>query len=177
MDFQFDDKKLKFVRRVLNNRVLFKIVLFFQVPIDFMIGMRLRELNETSCKVSVPYRWFNKNPFKSTFWAVLGMAAEMSTGALVKMYTYKLDPSVAIIVGDCSGEFVAKARDLTTFVCNDGKRIAETVKEAIKTGEPQEVLCQTVGYSKAGQEVARFKFTWKMKMRGHKNTKPSAKPE
>jgi hypothetical protein len=166
MDFQFDDKKLKFVQRVLNNRVLFKIVLLFQVPIDFMTGMRLRELNETSCKVSVPYRWFNKNPFKSTFWAVLGMAAEMSTGALVKMYTYKLDPSVAIIVGDCSGEFVAKARDLTTFVCNDGKRIAETVKKAIKTGEPQEVLCQTVGYSKAGEEVARFRFTWKMKMRG-----------
>jgi hypothetical protein len=165
MDFQFDEKKLKFVQRVLNNRLLFKIVLLFQVPINFMIGMRLRELNEKSSKVSVPYRWLNKNPFKSTFWAVLGMAAEMSTGALVKMYTYKLDPSVSIIVGDCSGEFIAKARDLTTFVCNDGERIAETVKKAIKTGEPQEVLCKAVGYSKAGEEVARFTFTWKMKMR------------
>jgi len=63
MDFQFYEKKLKFVQRVLNNRVLFKIVLLFQVPINFMIGMRLRELNEESCKVSVPYRWLNKNPF------------------------------------------------------------------------------------------------------------------
>ena len=165
MDFQFDEKKLKFVQRVLNNCVLFKIVLFFQVPLDFIAGIRLRELNEESCKVSVPYRWLNKNPFKSTFWAILGMAAEMSTGALVKMYTYKLDPSVAIIVGDCSGEFIAKAKDVTTFVCNDGKRIAETVQKAIKTGEPQEVLCQTVGYSKVGEEVARFTFTWKMKRR------------
>ena len=165
MDFQFDEKKLKFVQRVLNNRVLFKIGLLFQVPINFVIGMRLRELNEKSCKVSVPYRWFNKNPFKSTFWAVLGMAAEMSTGALVMMYTYKLDPSVSIIVGDCSGEFVAKARDLTTFVCNDGGRIAETVRKSIETREPQEVLCKTVGYSKAGEEVARFTFTWKMKVR------------
>jgi hypothetical protein len=166
VDFQFDEKKLKFVQRVLNNRVFFKIALFFQVPINFMTGMRLRELNEKSCKVSVPYRWFNKNPFKSTSWAVLGMAAELSTGALVMMYTYKLDPSVSVIVGDCSGEFIAKARDLTTFVCDDGDRIAETVKNAIKTGEPQEVLCKTVGYSKAGEEVARFMFTWKMKRRG-----------
>jgi hypothetical protein len=165
MDFQFDEKKLKFVQRVLNNRVLFKIVLLFQVPTNFMTGMRLRELTEESCKVSVPYRWFNKNPFKSTFWAVLGMAAEMSTGALVRMYTYKLAPSVSTIVGDCSGEFVVKARDLTTFVCNDGKRIAETVKKAIETGEPQKVLCKTVGYSKVGEEVARFTFTWKMKRR------------
>jgi len=165
MDFQFDEKKLKFVQRVLSNRVLFKIVLFFQVPMNFITSMRIRELNEKSCKVTVPYRWRNKNPFKSTFWAVLGMAAEMSTGALVKMYTYKLDPSVSIIVGDCTGEFLAKATDLTTFVCNDGGRIAETVRKAIKTGEPQEVLCRTIGYSKAGEEVARFTFTWKMKKR------------
>jgi hypothetical protein len=165
MDFQFDEKKLKFFQRILNNRLLFKIVMLFQVPLDFVAGIRLRELNENSCKVSVPYRWLNKNPFKSTFWAVLGMAAELSTGALVMMYTYKLNPSVAIIVGDCSGEFVAKARDLTTFVCNDGRLIAETVIKAIKTGEPQEVLCKTVGYSKAGEEVARFTFTWKMKRR------------
>jgi hypothetical protein len=165
MDFQFDEKKLKFVQRVLNNRVLFKTALLFKVPLDFIVGIRLRELNEESCKVSVPYRWLNKNPFKSTFWAVLGMAAELSTGALVMMYTYKLKPSVAIIVGDCSGEFIAKAKDLTTFVCNDGERIAETVRNAIKTGEPQEVLCKTVGYSKAGEEVARFTFTWKMKRR------------
>jgi len=165
MDFQFDEKKLKYVQRILNNRLLFKIVMLFQVPLDFIAGIRLREINGESCKVSVPYRWLNKNPFKSTFWAVLGMAAEMSTGALVKMYTYKLNPSVAIIVGGCSGEFITKARNLTTFVCNDGKLIAETVKEAIKTGEPQEVLCKTIGYSKAGEEVARFTFTWKMKRR------------
>ena len=165
MDFQFNEKKLKFVQRVLNNRMLFKVALLFQVPLDFIAGIRLRELNDESCKVSVPYRWLNKNPFKSTFWAVLGMAAELSTGALVKMYTYKLDPSVSIIVGDCSGEFVTKARDLTTFVCNDGKCIAKTVERAIRTGEPQEVLCKTVGYSKAGEEVARFTFTWKMKKR------------
>ncbi len=165
MGFQFDEKKLKYVQRLLNNPVLFKIVMLFQVPLDFIAGIRVREINEESCKVSVPFRWLNKNPFKSTFWAVLGMAAEMSTGALVKMYTYKLDPSVAIIVGDCSGEFIAKAKDLTTFVCNDGKRVAETVEKAIKTGEPQEVLCKAVGYSKAGEEVARFTFTWKMKRR------------
>jgi hypothetical protein len=165
MDFQFDEKKLKFFQRLLNNRVFFKISLLFQVPLNFMTGMRLRELNEKSCKVSVPYRWLNKNPFKSTFWAVLGMAAEASTGILVMMYTYKLDPSISVIVGDCSGEFIAKAKNLTTFVCNDGERIAETIKKAIKTGEPQEVLCQTVGYSKAGEEIARFTFTWKMKKR------------
>jgi hypothetical protein len=107
MAFQFDQKKLRYVQRILGNRLLFKVVMFFQVPFNVLAGIRLRELNEDACTVTVPYRWRNKNPFKSTFWAVLGMAAELSTGALVKMYTYKLEPSVAIIVGDCTGEFMA----------------------------------------------------------------------
>jgi len=165
MDFRFDEKNIQFVQWILNNRWLFKITIFFRVPMNFMTGMRIKKLNEESCEVSVPYRWFNKNPFKSTFWAVLGMAAEMSTGALVMMYTHRLKPSIAVIVGNCSGEFMAKAADLTTFVCNDGKRIATTVKKAIETGEPQDVVCKTIGYSKAGEEVARFTFTWKMKKR------------
>lgn len=165
MDFRFDQKNLKFVQRVLNNWFLFKLTVFFRVPMNFWTGMRIRKLNEKTCKVSVPYRWLNKNPFQSTFWAVLGMTAEMSTGALVTMYTRRLNPSVAVIVGNCTGEFMAKATDLTTFVCNDGKRIAATVQKAIQTGEPQEVVCKTIGYSKAGEEVARFTFTWKMKKR------------
>jgi hypothetical protein len=165
MEFRFDEKKLRHVQRLLGNRLFSKIAILFQVPMDFIAGVRVRELNEDACRVTVPYRWLNKNPFRSTFWAVLGMAAEMSTGALVTMYTYKLDPSVAIIVGACTGEFMAKAQDLTTFVCKDGKRIAATVKKAIKTGEPREVECRTIGYSREGEEVARFTFTWKMKRR------------
>ena len=165
MGFRFDEKNIRFVRRVMNNRLLFKIIIFFRVPLDFITGTRIKTLNEQSCEVSVPYRWLNKNPFRSTFWAVLGMAAEMSTGTLVMMYTYKLKPSVAVIVGNCTGEFLAKATDLTTFVCNEGKRIATTVKKAIQTGEPQEVVCKTIGYSRAGEEVAHFTFTWKMKKR------------
>src|SRR4030042_1410130 len=98
MAFQFDQKNLRYVQRVLGNRVFFKIAMLFRVPLNFLTGMRIRELNEDSCTVTVPYRWRNKNPFKTTFWAVLGMAAELSTGALVKMYTYKLYHTDAILV-------------------------------------------------------------------------------
>ena len=164
-EFHFDERNLKRVQRNFTNPFFFKITMLLKVPLNFMTGMRIRELNEESCKVSIPFRWLNRNPFRSIFWAVLGMAAEMSCGALVVMYTDRLKPSVSIIVGRCSAEFVSKATDLTTFVCNDGKRIAETVEKALNTGEPQEVLCKTTGYSKAGGEVARFTFTWKMKVR------------
>ncbi len=163
--FQFDEKNLNAARNVFCSPLRFKRKLLFQMPLNLIVGIKIIDLNKESCRVSVPFKQLNKNPFKSIFWAVLGMAAEMSCGALVDMYTYGLKPSVSIIVGGCSAEFLSKATDLTTFVCNDGKQIAETVKRAIETREPQEILCKTIGYSAKGREVARFSFTWKMRVR------------
>src|SRR4030065_1874530 len=96
MYFQFDQKKLRYVQRVLGNRVIFKIVMLFQVPLNFLTGMRIRELNEESCQVTVPYRWRNKNPFKSTFWAVLGMAAELSPCSFGKKCTQNRHAAIDI---------------------------------------------------------------------------------
>lgn len=46
-------------------------------------------LTDDAATVSVPYRRLNRNPYRSTFWAVLGMAAEMNSGILVTRYTRK----------------------------------------------------------------------------------------
>ena len=107
-EFQFDERNLKAAQRVFSNRLLFRLALLLNVPMDCLSGMRIKKLNLDTCHVTVPYRWLNKNPFQSTFWAVLGMAAEMSCGALVMIYTHKTTPSVSVLVGRCSGEFVKK---------------------------------------------------------------------
>ena len=153
-EFQIDENNLKAAQRIFRNRLRFKLALLLQAPMDFLSGIRIKKLNLDTCQVTVPYRWINKNPFRSTFWAVLGMAAEMSCGALVMMYTHRTKPSISVLVGSCQDEFVKKATDITTFVCNDGKRIAATVKKTIETHESQEVVCQTTGYSQSGEEVA-----------------------
>ena len=75
----------------------FRLVLLRTLPMGFLSGMKIKKLDENSCQVQVPYKWLNKNPFRSTFWAVLGMAAEMSSGALVLLYTYKQNPSISML--------------------------------------------------------------------------------
>ncbi len=57
--------------------------LFFKLPSAWWSGVRLRSLDYEKAVVSVTHRWINQNPFRSMFWAVQGMAAELSTGALV----------------------------------------------------------------------------------------------
>ena len=132
---------------------------------NFLSGMRVEEFTEEHCKVSVPFKWLNQNPFRSTFWAVLGMTAELAAGAMVVMYTHKQKPSISTLVTGSRAKFVKKAVKSTTFVCNDGLMIAEAVRKAVETGEGQLITCRSVGYNPDGEVVAEFEFDWSMKAR------------
>ena len=57
--------------------------LMFKLPAAYFTGVRTKYLDDTTCVVNVKHRWLNQNPFNSMFWAVQGMAAELTTGALM----------------------------------------------------------------------------------------------
>ena len=164
-NFQFDQSRIDYIQKSFTNNFKFRFSLFKILPMGFLSGMKISELTEEKCSVTVPYKRKNKNPFQSTFWAVLGMAAEMSSGALLIMFTHKQKPSVAMIIVNCTGNFVKKATDITTFTCSDGQKIKEAVKTAIQKEEPQLIKCHMKGVNQAGEELANFTFTWSVKAR------------
>jgi len=165
MEFKFNQNHIGYIKKTFNNSFKFKLLMFKILPMGFLSGMKVVSLDEEHCAVSVPYKRLNKNPFKSTFWAVMGMAAEMSSGALMILYTHKQKPSISMLVADCKGEFVKKATDITTFTCNDGALIKQKIQEAIETKEGQVIPTTMVGKNKNGEIVAKFKFTWTIKAR------------
>ena len=70
----------KFIQMI-KHPVKFRMFLFWKLPAAFFSGVRIKEIDEERCVVTVPYKWLTQNPFRSTYFASLGMAAEMSTGA------------------------------------------------------------------------------------------------
>ena len=135
-DFDFNEENIAFMQRNLASGFKFRLMMLLQLPMGFLCGMRIREINHEQCKVTVPFKWLNKNPFRSTFWAVLGMAAELSSGAMVLMYTYKLKPSISMLVTGTTASYSKKATKTTTFVSKAGNDIASAVRAAMETGEP-----------------------------------------
>ncbi len=165
MEFEFNQKHIDYIKSTFNNSFKFKLMLFKILPMGFLSGMKIVSLDEEHCSVSVPYKRLNKNPFKSTFWAVMGMGAEMSSGALMILYTHKQKPSIAMLIADCQAEFVKKATDITTFTCNDGALIKQKIQEAIRTKEGQIIPTSMIGKNEKGEVVAKFYFTWTIKAR------------
>ena len=139
--------------------------MFFRLPLAWLGGVRVREINDTSCIVNIRHRWINQNPFKSMFWAAQGMAAEMSTGVLVMK---KIDDSgkrVSMLVTDQRGQFTKKATGLIRFECHDGACIAEAIETSAKTGEGKVVTMKSVGYNQDGIAVSNFEFEWSLKVK------------
>ena len=93
------------------------------------------------------------------------MAAEMSSGAILTMLTYKQKPSISLLVGHQTGKFMKKAVGVTTFVCESGQAIKAAIVQAAETGEAIEVLCPVIGYNEAKEPICEFTFTWSMKAR------------
>ena len=43
----------------------------------------MKSLDSDQCEIKITLNWFNKNPFKSMFWAAQGMAAELTTALMI----------------------------------------------------------------------------------------------
>lgn len=139
--------------------------LFFKLPSAFLCGVRARYLDDIKCIVTVKHRWINQNPFKSLFWAVQGMAAELSTGALVMKKIKASGKNVSMLVTANSANYFKKATGKIIFECNDGKGIDEVIKNTITTGEGQTITLYSIGKNKEGIEVSKFAFEWSLKLR------------
>lgn len=136
-----------------------------RLPAAFFAGLRVKELSGHKAVVSVRYKWFTQNPFRSMYFAVQSMAAEMSTGLLASGHIYKRNPAISMLVAGIEAKFFKKATDVVSFTCNDGEAILQQIEEAVVTGEPRTIKCRSEGTDIAGDVVSEFFITWSFKAR------------
>jgi hypothetical protein len=154
--------------RLMKHPLKFRMFLFFKLPSAFFSGVRLRDIDARHSRVTVPFKWFSQNPFKSTYFACLAMAAEMSTGVLGLMQLHKRKPAVSMLVVGLEASYFKKAVGRTHFICEDGELIKTAVKETISTGEARVVKAKSTGKNKDGEIVAEFYITWSFKVKTSK---------
>lgn len=139
--------------------------LFYKLPAAFLCGVRVKEINNTTCKATVTHRWINQNPFNSMYFAVQAMAAELTTGALVMNEIQQSGQKISMLVANNKSSFSKKATGRITFICNDGILVKETIAQAIKTGEGQTIWLKSIGYNQEEIQVSEMQFEWTVKVK------------
>ncbi len=150
---------MKFTPRKINTFTLFKL------PSAYITGVRVKNISEEKSVVTVKHNWINKNPFKSMFWAIQGMAAELSSGILVMKQIDNSGKRISMLVTNMNATFTKKATGRIKFECNEGLAIKKTIQKAVETGEGQTILVTSEGINEDGVSVSKFQFEWSLKVK------------
>ncbi|MCC9167759.1 PaaI family thioesterase [Pontibacter harenae] len=150
-------------RRLVASPAKFRLFMLSKLPMAFMADLKVSSLTVGRASVTIPYKYLNKNPFNSIYFACLSMAAELSTGVLCMMHVYQSDPAVSMLVVHMEADFTKKAVGKITFTCEDGKSIQEAADQTKATGEGVTVVAISRGVDEQGEQVAEFRFTWSLK--------------
>lgn len=139
--------------------------LAFKLPSAYFSGIRVTQISDKKANVSVKHRWINQNPFKSLFWAIQGMAAELATGILLIKKIQDSDQKVSMLIVTQTGSFSKKATGRITFHCDEGNLIDPILKLAIESGEGQIIVLKAIGVDEENDIVSSFEFTWSIKLK------------
>lgn len=139
--------------------------LFFKLPSAFWCGVRVKSITRQSCTVTVKHRWINQNPFRSMYFAVQAMAAELSTGALVISKIKESKRDISMLVANNKSNFTKKATGRITFTCTDGDLIEAAIQQTIATGEGQTFWMKSIGVNQKGEQVSEMDFEWSVRIK------------
>jgi hypothetical protein len=153
----FDDR----LAQRLQNRWQLRFWMLKHLPMGLLSGMYIESLGEEGCKVVLKDRWWIRNPFRSVFWAVMSMAAEMSTGAL--MYAYVSGSKLQFILVQMEAKFFRKAKGKSSYFCYSGQDVLRWMQNIEDTGDTSVVILPVVARDEDNQILAEFKFYWQLR--------------
>lgn len=145
---------------------LLKGYMLAKLPLGAIAGMKMTRLDDEVSEATVPFTWRTRNPFGSIYFAVLCMAAELSTAGFALMAARGGTRSVAALPVGLKANFVKKATSRTTFRCEAVEAVREAVAQTLATGEAVTLWVETVGRDAAGEVVAEIALQWSFKRRG-----------
>ena len=151
---------MKFTPKKIN------VFLLLKLPAAYFTGVRVQAIEAERSTVRVKYRWINQNPFKSIFWAVQGMASELTTGILVMQEIQKSGRKISMLVTNMKGNFTKKATGKIIFKCNDGLLVKKAIEKSIETKEGQLIMMTSEGFNTEGVSVSKFEYEWSIKVKG-----------
>jgi hypothetical protein len=149
----------------LRNPFKFRLFMLRKLPMAFIAGLSLAEIDEERAAVCIRYKYLTQNPFRSLYFACLAMAAELASGILSIVHVSASGKAVSMLVVKMEADFTKKAVGKIIFTCADGIKIQKAIQESIQTGEGRTLVATSIGLDETGDKVAEFRITWSYKVK------------
>jgi Domain of unknown function (DUF4442) len=140
----------------------FWTMMFWKLPSIVFWGVKLKELDDYKCSVTIPYSFTTKNPFDSIYFGALNGAAELSTGLLVQMKLADYGPCSMLVTG-FEAQFLKKSETIITFVCIGGQILDDFLKSLKNSGDKGSLELESKGYNSNNEVVCVMQIKWSIK--------------
>ena len=140
--------------------------MLLKLPAAWLSGVRLTSINDSKCEAKVRFKWINQNPYHSMFWAVQGMAAELTTGMLLTKCIQDSNANISMLLVSNKSSFHKKAVGKITFTCSEGK-VAKQLTNLTIQNITSKAWLKAKGYDEEGDLVSEFEFEWSCKKRSN----------
>ena len=138
--------------------------LLYKLPAAWLTGVRVTLINDDKCEVKVRFKWINQNPYRSMFWAVQGMAAELTTGMLLTKCIEDSKTNISMLLVGNKSNFYKKAVGKIKFICDEGENAKELIN-LTKQNKTHKAWLKAKGIDESGDIVSEFYFEWSCKCR------------
>ena len=149
---------MKYTPNQINKWMLFKL------PAAWLTGVRISSISDTKCEVKARFKWINQNPYRSMFWAVQGMAAELTTGMLLTKSIQESNTNISMLLVANKSNFYKKAVGKIKFICDQGENAKELIN-LTKKNITHKAWLKAKGFDETGDIVSEFDFEWSCKKR------------
>lgn len=156
-----NQEALKF-RKKLLSKFNFFVFSLSRLPSLTWWGVKLKDLDDQKCVVTIPFSWRTQNPFGSMYFAAQAGAAELSTGLLCMQALSGRGKWSMYVIG-FEAEYGVTAKTRVAFTCLDATVLNETLDKIEASNTPGEIVMISTGENTEGKMVSRFKIKWSFK--------------
>ncbi len=159
-----DDAKLVSELKGLKRRMRFRLFTSLSMPAAAFVGLRINRIDRTTCVTALPGGWRTQNPFRTMYWAVQGMGAELATGAAPFAMSRSMPEKLRMFVVGVEGTFTKRAKGKVTFICEDVEMTRKAIEESLATGESVNCNLKSIGHDSSGDVVSEWVFKWNFRV-------------
>lgn len=156
-----NQESIKF-RKKIQSKFNFFAFSFSKLPSLAWWGVKLKNMDDQKCEVTIPFSWRTQNPFKSIYFAAQAGAAELSTGLLCMQALSGRGKWSMYVIG-FEAEYGVTAKTKVTFTCTDGELLNDLLDKIEATGTPDQIVMVSTGVNTTGQMVSKFRIKWSFK--------------
>ena len=143
---------------------LFRLMLLKLLPLGFLAGLKLLQIDSQACVIGLKYSYLTQNPFRSIYFAAQAMAAEMSTGLPALLHLRASKSNTSMLVTDFEARYFKKAVGKIQFRFEEVAALQQAIDDAGSEGT--QFLAISRGFNAQNECVAEMRVRWSFKKRG-----------